>query len=411
MVAPTVLTLVLDAMGRNTLQRYLIATQKERLFPHLEALGLGNILASSFHGVITPTDADVAFAAEPSSTWADSVMGHRELMGFIDPTNYTLFMTGFPPEYVAALEAKIGRTVLYNKRAGGDEAIKLNHQEHLRTGAVILYASMCDPIAQFAADESVISPDELKAITFEGFRIAREQGIEITRAISRPYITERGEEGEKYPRTKNRRDKVIALPEGAITLIDIAREYGIRTVSIGKCADVVNTTTWYEDRALAKSLPQELRGLYTEGAKDKNPYSVFEALRALEEAKRTEAGTFIFCNLPDTDSVWGHNRKIEGALDSLEAVDRGLAMILDAMPSNGIILVTADHGMRDGGDYGYHSREAVPIIGRAMDGRLRDRIVVPSEVRTYAVLGDLVAQSFGIQQQYRDRCGLHDLLR
>ncbi len=80
MTAQTVLTIVLDAMGRDTLQRYLLATTRERLFPNLEALGLGNIIDISFHAVIAPVEADVALAAEPSSTWADSVMGHRELM-------------------------------------------------------------------------------------------------------------------------------------------------------------------------------------------------------------------------------------------------------------------------------------------------------------------------------------------
>ncbi len=407
MTAPTVLTIVLDAVGRDTLERYLLATTRERRFPNLEALGLGNVLHDQFHGVIAPAEADIALAAEPNSRWADSVMGHRELMGFVDPTDYTLFMDGFPQEYIDALERKIGRTILYNKRAGGGEAIKENHAEHKRTKGVVLYASMCDPIAQFAADESTIPGSELTNIGKLGFDLAQQMGIPITRTITRPYVVK----GEEYVRTANRRDFVIQLPQGATTLIDIAREHGIRTISIGKCADVVNTTTWYEDRALAKSLPDDLRGLYTDGAKDKNPYSLFEALRALEEAKHVDNGTFIFCNLPDTYSFCGHKRKIEEALNSLDAFDRGLAMILPEMPSNGLILVTADHGMRDGGDYGYHSREAVPIIGKAMDGRLRNRVVVPSAIKTYAVLGDLVAQTFGIEQEYRERCGLRELLK
>ena len=406
MTAPIVVTLVLDAMGRDTLQRYLQVTRRERSFPTLESLGLGNILTPNFHGIIAPREADIALCAQPSSTWADSVMGHRELMGFIDPTNYSLFMDGFPLEYVSRLETRIKRAVLYNKRAGGDEAIAVNHDEHRRTGGVILYASMCDPIAQFAADETIIPVEELTQIGQSGFDLALEMGIPITRAITRPYVVK----AEEYVRTGNRKDVVIALPENTTTLIDIAQENGIRTISIGKCADVVNTATWYQDRDLKGALPQELRGLYTNGAKDKNPYSIREALIAMKETESADRGAFIFCNLPDTDSLFGHVRNREGSLDSLEAFDKGLAILLEAMPSNGIVLVTADHGMRDGGDYGYHSREAVPIIGKAMDARLRDRIEVPTTAQTYAVLGDIAAQVFGIQREYRERCQLEKVL-
>lgn len=406
---PTVLVVVLDALGKNTIDRYLAASDKQVLLPNLSRLGLGNILAPEHQGRVEPaTTLDLALATGPSSTWSDSVMGHRELMGYIDPLDYKLFMDGFPAAYVDELARRIGRDVLYNRRAGGSEAIEDNHSDHVKTGGVVLYASMCDPIAQIAAWEDKIPHDELARITQIAFDVALEQGVRVTRVISRPYVIRDG----VFVRTSNRRDVVLQLPEGVTTLIDILREQDVYTVSIGKSSDVVNTT-WDINMALSGKLPDELKGLYVDAkAADKNPYSIREALHALEQAKASGRPTFILCNLPDTDSVYGHNRDVDGSLDSLMAFDRGLAMLQAAMPSNGTIIVTADHGMRDGGDYGYHSREPVPVLGKGVNGRrISDLMQIPISRLTYALVGYVCAKIFGVEEQYLTRCNLRDVIK
>jgi len=119
---PTVLVMVLDAVGVDTLNRYLDVGDAK--LPNLRTLGLGNLLAKRHHNVIEPVDADLAIALNPSPVWPDSVMGHRELMGYIDPQNYAVFRDGFPDSYVEGLASRIGRDVLYNKRAGGQPGHK-----------------------------------------------------------------------------------------------------------------------------------------------------------------------------------------------------------------------------------------------------------------------------------------------
>lgn len=416
----TVLVVVLDALGRDTIQRYISApsvvgsrTYQSVQFPNLESLGLGNILSPEHHSRIAPAaQVDVALAAEPASFWSDSVMGHRELSGFIDHTQYTLFYEGFPSDYVRALEARVHeavgvhRPVLYNQRAGGMEAIEQNHDEHMRTGGIIVYSSMCDPLIQIAACEEKIAPDELTRIAQIAFDLAREMGVNITRSITRPYVVD----GGTFVRTKNRRDIVIAMPHGVETLIDIARDHNVITESIGKCYDVVNTP-WDMSYPLASALPPELESLYAHPKhSDKNPYSVEAAQRALTQSS-TGGRHFIMCNLPDTDSLYGHVRDVPGACMSMKAFDTALPRLIAALPKKGFLIVTADHGMEDRGDYGYHGREPVPVLGIAKDGRISDRIHVPQSASTYAVVGYLAAQLFGFGKEYVERCRLQEFFR
>jgi len=279
---------------------------------------------------------------------------------------------------------------------GGSQAIKENHEKHMKSGGVILYASMCDPILQIAGCESEIPPDDLASIAKQAFDLALEREVRITRVISRPYIFKDGE----FTRTANRRDFVLQLPEGVETFIDVARDNGVYTVSIGKCADVVNTK-WDVNRNLSGPLPSDLEFMAT--GKSKNQYSVREAIDVLKSVDRR---TFILCNLPDTDSLYGHNRDIKGCLESLEAFDHAIPLIQKAMPAKGYLLITADHGMRDGGDYGYHSREAVPVIGMGNGSLIKNSMDIPTSESTYAVLSHICAKIFGFEEEYVERCRL-----
>ena len=406
-MAETALVVVIDALGVETLRKHIgSARDSHPHLPNLSRMGLGNLLGKGYNDICEPTTKhDIALEAAPSSVWSDSVMGHRELMGFIDPNDYRLFMEGFPAAFVNELEDRIGRPILFNKRAGGMEAIEINNSEHLRNGGVILYASMCDPIAQFAADEKEISPQDLEEIARTAFTLSQEHGVRLTRVITRPYESKEG----RLTRTSNRRDVVLGMPPDVETFIDIARRNGVYTVSIGKSADVVNTV-WDCDRNLRGPLPTDLKSMYTmKRTDDKNPYSVREALGVLKDAKKSGKPTFVLCNLPDTDSLYGHTRNSAGALESLQAFDRVIPLLEAAMPEDGTLVITADQGMRDGGDYGYHSREAVPVLARRIGTRLSDSCG-QTGASTYAIVGLMCATVFGFGDEFKEKCSLRDRL-
>lgn len=94
----------------------------------------------------------------------------------------------------------------------------------------------------------------------------------------------------------------------------------------------------------------------------------------------------IVCNYANPDMV-GHTGDLDAAIAACEAVDQGLARVLDALEkAGGAMIVTADHGncevMTDpetGGPHTAHTTNLVPVMlvggpeGASLaDGRLAD---------------------------------------
>ncbi len=400
MATATALLLVIDAMGIPTLE-YLIDHFPGNLhFPNLSRLGLGLLMPPRHSCRFYPHGRRIcAGRRDQVSASADSVIGHREMMGVVDGRTYNLFPDGFPAGYIAELERRIGRRTMFNRMGGGVEVIKLIAAEHAATGCPGVYASICDPLIQIAMDEAVISVPEQHQIADIALALALETGIPITRAIARSYVCRDGD----YTRTPNRHDAVLPLPKGARTLVHILRERGVRTVSVGKPSDLVGVAF---DQEIHLAEPNDLdprldlRFAHPK-RKDNNPYTTQGVLNAIADARSSASqtsGTFIFANWVDGDALYGHTRDVEGALRSLEEIDRVLPLIEGALAPGDILIITADHGMEHRADYGYHHREPVP--------RLVERIGFNPMLRTnqsrgLTEVGDLIAQMFGCEGEFR----------
>jgi phosphopentomutase len=397
----TALLLVIDAVGLSTLE-YLLSKYPGKLkLPNLSRLGLGEIVKPEYKQRLGKA-AGKAYAArvQQVSATADSLVGHREMVGVVDRRTYDLFDNGFSRAYLAALEKRIGRKTFFNKMAGGLEAIELNADEHERTGSPIAYASKCDPLIQLAMNENIISVPEQHKIADTAFALAMEMGIPITRAIARSYI--KNAAGEII-RTGNRHDAV--LPIGQKTLVDLMNEGAVWTVAVGKTADLVNTTyrakiklnhEVYLDPAL------KLRFVHPK-KKDTNPFSIQGTVNALQAAHAVyrPKGTFIFTNLVDTDSVYGHTREVEGTLKSLEEIDRCLPLLERHMEKGDLLGITADHGMAHREDYGYHSNEPLPFIAAVKGGDKKLGGLKAGAMPGLLDIGNVFAQYFGLQQEYK----------
>jgi len=397
----TALLLVIDAVGLSTLEYLLSKYPGKVRLPNLSRLGLGDILLPEFKRRLGKSSGK-AYAArvEQVSATADSLVGHREMMGVVDHRTYDLFEDGFDRKYLAALEKRIGRKTFFNKMAAGLEAIELNAVEHERTGKPIAYASKCDPLIQLAMNEAVIPVHEQHKIADIAFALAMEMGIPITRAIARSYI--RNSAGEII-RTSNRHDAV--LPIGQDTLVDVLHDNGVWTVAVGKTSDLVNTA-YHAKVKLNKEVYLDpalgLRFVHPK-KKDTNPFSIqgtINALRAAHAVYRPK-GTFIFTNLVDTDSVYGHTREVEGALKSLEEIDRTLPLIERHLEKGDLLGITADHGMVHREDYGYHNNEPLPFIAwrKGFDGKLGG--LKTGLMPGLTDIGSVFAQYFGLHAEYK----------
>lgn len=395
MSPPLALIMVLDAVGIPTLERMLKACQDDIALPNLARFfGLGRLLNACYHQLV-PLVENNAYAAAvlPVSTSADSVINHREMMGLVDGRSYGLFHKGFPPKFVAKLEHRAGRRMFFNQLCGGEDAIKLNMAEHLRTKQLILYASNCDPLLQIAALESICPPEELAAIAEEALKLAQEMEVGINRAISRPFILL---DGGRFKRTSKRHDATLPLPHDILT--HLLRRGKVRVSGIGKIKDLLNTDLDEVIRLGPKAkLNSRLGACFVERVIDNNPFSLQGTLCALHNARTARQPALVFTNFVDTDQYWGHSGKLAQAAKSVAAFDRALPLVTKRLRQGDLVIVTADHGILDKA----HHKEEVPLLvvrvgyGPDLGG------LAPGQTPGLTQVGDLVAQLFGCADEYR----------
>jgi phosphopentomutase len=233
----------------------------------------------------------------------DTTTGHWELAGLRLMEPFPTFPEGFPEDILAPFREATGRGVLGNVPMSGTKILDKLGAEHLESGDFIVYTSG-DSVFQIAAHEERIPIDELYAAC----RTARHllDPYQVGRVIARPFL---GSPEEGFQRTPRRKD--FSLDESRPTG---SNEQGV-------------------DRTL--------------------------------EAMEDHPEGLLFTNLVDFDSLYGHRRDPEGYAACLEAFDRRLPELLDALGPHDLLLLTADHGNDPTFPGTDHTRERVPFLAVA----------------------------------------------
>lgn len=316
--------------GANTLG-HIAAHMPEFRIPNLISLGLGNIDGvDAIEKTQQPSGAFGRF--EEASRGKDTITGHWEIAGLLTEVPFKTFPK-FPDDFMAAYEKATGRGMLGNCAASGTEIIEQLGEEQRKTGKLIVYTS-ADSVFQIAADIDVIALTEL----YRYCEIARNMlvgDLQVGRVIARPYIVRDGQ----YARTADRRDYAVS-PTGR-TLLDKVKSAGKTVYTIGKISDIFN----------GHGVDQSV---HTENNMD----GVDKTITALKEGFEG----FIFTNLVDFDSKYGHRRNPEGYGKAIEEFDARLPEILSAMGQEDILMLCADHGndpVHSGWD---HTREYIPVL-------------------------------------------------
>jgi len=350
-------------VGANTLLHTAQAAGGLRL-PHLQRLGLGNIL--QLPGV-PPADQPQGCYGRMAelSPGKDTTTGHWEMMGLVLDQPFATFPQGFPPEIVEPFVQATGRGVLGNKAASGTAIIEELGEEHLRTGKWILYTS-ADSVFQLAAHEEKVPLEELYAACRKARRLL--DPYRVGRVIARPFVGSPG----SFQRTYNRQD--FSLEPTGPTVLEALRRAGVPVVGVGKIHDI------FAGRDIDRSL-------HTEGNQD----GLQKTAALLGEIENG----FIFVNLVDFDMRYGHRRDPQGYAQALEEMDRELGEIKNLMCPGDLLLITADHGCDPTFTaHTDHTREYVPLImwwpGLKAGASLGVR-------RTFADLGATVAQALGVK--------------
>ena len=200
--------------------------------PQMQQLGLGNI--DNIQGINQVAAPTAYFGKmQEASVGKDTMTGHWEIMGLNIDTPFKVYPNGFPEDLISQLEERTGRKVIGNKPASGTEILDELGEEHMKTGAIIVYTS-ADPVLQIAAHEEIIPLEELYRICEIARELTLSEEFLVGRIIARPFIGEPG----KFARTSNRHDYALK-PFGRTTMNELS-DAGLEVIAIGKINDIYN---------------------------------------------------------------------------------------------------------------------------------------------------------------------------
>lgn len=333
--------------------------------PHLAELGLGTI--APLHNVPAVAAPRAHYGKmKEISMGKDTTTGHWEIMGLHVSTPFNTYPDGFPQELIEEFEQRIGRKVLGNKVASGTEILDELGEEHMKTGAVIVYTS-ADSVFQVAAHEEIVPLEELYKICEIARELTLREEYAVTRVIARPFLGKPG----AFERTSNRHDYSVKPFDK--TVMNNLVEAGLTSIAIGKISDI------YAGEGVSK----EIRSKDNMDGVDKLLQSMQESFTGLS-----------FVNLVDFDAKYGHRRDPEGYGKALMEFDARVPELLAALKENDLLIITADHG-NDPTHHGTdHTREYVPILAYYKNLETGKNLGVRE---TFADLGATIAENFEVK--------------
>jgi len=357
--------------GSDTLG-HVLAQQQPHL-PNLESLGLGNIRPLTAVSSVEKSQASWGKMTERSAG-KDSTTGHWELAGLHLEHPLPTYPQGFPDDVVASFCNAVGvNGVLGNRPESGTVIIEEFGAEHIASGNPILYTS-ADSVFQIAAHTEVVSLENL----YQMCQVAREAICVgqhgVGRVIARPFTGMSG----SFQRLSTKRRDFSRLPE-EVCLQEALQAGGVETVSVGKVADLFGGVGF--DRTTKT------------GA---NTVGIRATLDEIARAAASQSPTFIWVNLIDFDQEYGHRNNPKGFAGSLEEFDQALPSILEALPTDAQLVITADHGNDPTTISTDHSREFVPLlyyVGKFQENHATQNLGVRD---TFADHAATVADYFGI---------------
>ncbi|MED3725207.1 phosphopentomutase [Priestia filamentosa] len=365
-----------DDKGADTLGH--IAEHRGGLnMPNMGKLGLSNI--REIKG-IQKEDTPLAYYTkmQEASTGKDTMTGHWEIMGLHIDQPFRVFPDGFPEELIAELEEKTGRKIIANKPASGTAILDELGEEHMKTGALIVYTS-ADSVLQIAAHEDVVPLDELYKICEIARELTLDEKYMVGRVIARPFIGSPG----KFERTSNRHD--YALKPFGRTVMNELKDENFDVIAIGKISDI------YDGEGVTKSL---------------RTTSNMDGMDKLVETLHMDFEGLSFLNLVDFDAKFGHRRDPQGYGDALEEYDVRLAEVLEELKDDDLLIITADHGndpIHHGTD---HTREYVPLLVYNKGMKKGEKLDVR---QTFADIGATVADNFNIKLPEHGKSFLNEI--
>lgn len=334
--------------------------------PGLRSLGIDRIC--EIQKETSFMDHSYALAMNEASLGKDTLTGHYELMGLkVEVPFKTFTETGFPQALIEELEKRWNRKIIGNKSASGTEIIKELGEQHMKTGAVIVYTSS-DSVLQIAAHEEIVPIDELYKMCEIAREITKDSQYKLGRIIARPFI---GSNASDFKRTPRRHD--YALKPFSKTLLDYLKESGYDVISIGKIVDI------FANQGITD---------YTKIISNDDGCQ-----KIMERMKQNFTG-LCFANLVDFDMEYGHRRDVIGYGKAIEAFDQYIQQFKDLLSNEDLMIITADHGNDPTWPGSDHTREKVPLL---IYSKSFKETGVLKDTNTFAALAATLADNFNVK--------------
>ncbi|MBO4461930.1 MAG: phosphopentomutase [Lachnospiraceae bacterium] len=317
-------------VGANTLKS--VSTSKEFNVPMLKKLGFFNIDGVEVGEKEASPIGSYARLRE-KSMGKDTTIGHWEIAGIASPKPLPTFPNGFPEETIKEFEEKTGRKVLCNKPYSGTQVIADYGEEHMKTGALIVYTS-ADSVFQIAAHEDIVPIEEL----YRYCEIARDMlkgDVGVGRVIARPFIGTPG----AFERTSRRHDYSLTPPKD--TMLEALIKAGYKTYGVGKIFDIFAGAGIQDTVRISDNSDGMVKTL---------------------ERQQWDFSGLCFVNLVDFDMVYGHRRDIDGYARAATTFDKEITEFIGKMRDEDILMITADHGCDPGFTGTDHTREYIPLL-------------------------------------------------
>ena len=353
-------------VGANTLAS--IAASKAFDTPNMKKMGLFNLDSVSCGEPVAQVLGTCARLQE-ASNGKDTTIGHWEIAGVESERALPTYPNGFPPEVIEEFEKRTGRKVICNATYSGTEVLKDYGEEHMRTGALIVYTS-ADSVFQVAAHEEIVPVAQL----YEYCQIARdmlkgEHGV--GRVIARPFV---GTCAADFQRTPRRHDYSLKPPKK--TMLDALSAAGKAVIGVGKIYDIFD----------GEGVTETIR---TSGNT--------EGIRVMLDLADRDFEGLAFINLVDFDMVYGHRRNIDGYAAAATEFDQGLGEMLKKLRPDDLLIITADHGC----DPGFtkttdHTREYVPMLAAGSSVKENNNL---GTVLGFGAIGKTICAYLGVDAE------------
>ena len=352
-----------DDQGANTLKH--IEESRSLFIPNLKRLGFMNTI-----DLKEQSDSEAYYTmARPINKGKDTITGHYELMGIRSDVPFNTYAeNGFPRELIEEIEQKTGRRVIGNKKAKTKDIIKELGERQAQYGSLIIYTSD-NSIMQVAAHESVISVELLYKYCEIIRKITEKEEWKIGNVIARPFA---GDSSSNFKPTTNRKE--FALDPPMKSVLSKLTENKFSVIGIGKVNEIFN------GNGISKKIVSS---------------SNMEGIDKIIDIMDKKFTGLCFANLNDFDSVYGHNRDVDGYASAIEELDVEIPMILNKLNNDDLLIITADHGNDPTFKGTNHTRENVPVI---IYSRIFKNPKLLPTMTTLADIGATIADNFNVDK-------------